>query len=132
MSALRAVVAGCWVFLGASLVVSGVVEWWSSREDPVILASSLRWWDSTEIIPGSLAVVVGVLLWKEIPFARLAAFFLATVFSLYTIYIMLLTRPEHLVRPVLAVQILVLSLSAVTAYYAVIGLRSSNGSAGSG
>jgi len=107
------------------------VEWWSWREDPIVVASSLRWWDSTEILPGLLALVVGVLLWKEIAFARLGAFLLATVFSLYTVYIMLLTRPENLVRPLLAVQILVLGLSAVTAYYAVLGLRPGNDSADS-
>lgn len=128
MSALRLAVAICWMLLGAGLVVDGIVEWWSWQGNPILLASSLRWWRSTQIIPGSLAVIVGVVLWKEIAFARLAAFLLATVFSLYTIYIMLLTPPEHLFRPMLAIQILVLGLSAVTAYYAVLGLRPSSGS----
>jgi hypothetical protein len=131
MSALKVVVAICWILLGAGLVVSGVVEWWSWRDDPILSASSLRWWHSTGIVPGFLAVIVGGLVFKEIAFARLAAVLLAILFSLYVIYIMLITRPEHLIRPMFVVQILVLGLSAVTVYYAVLGLKRSSGPAGS-
>jgi hypothetical protein len=131
MSALKVAVAICWVLLGAGLLVSGVVEWWSWRDDPILSASSLRWWHSTGIVPGILAVIVGGLVLKEIAFARLAAVLLAILFALYVIYIILITRPEHLVRPMLAVQILVLGLSAVTVYYAVLGLKRSSGPADS-
>jgi hypothetical protein len=131
MRALKVVVAACWILLGAGLAVSGVVEWWSWRDDPILSASSLRWWHSTGIVPGALAIGVGALVWKEIAFARLAAFLLGTVFALYVIYILLLTRPEHLVRPMLVLQILVLALSVLTAVYAVYGPRWIKGGADS-
>ena len=128
MSSLRVSVAICWILLGAGLLMDGVLDWWSWLDNPILTASSLRWWHSTNIIPGLFAIIVGVLLWKEVAFARLAAFVLASVFTLYTIYIMLITRPERLLelRPMLALQILVLALSVVTAYYAVLGLRRSS------
>lgn len=130
MSGLRAALAICWTLLGVGLAIDGLADWWSWQGNPVLTASSLRWWHSTNIIPGVLSVIVGALLWKEIRFARLYACILAIAFSLYTIYIMLLTRPERLVelRPMMALQILVLLLSVVTVYFAVIGLRSSHAS----
>jgi len=128
MTRLKIVLVVSWLILGAGLAVDGVVDWWSWQGDPLLLKSPLRWWHSTNIIPGSLAAIAAILLWKEVPFARLAAFLLATVFSLYTIFIMLITRPERVLepRPMLVLQILVLALSVLTVYYAVLGLRQRN------
>jgi hypothetical protein len=125
MTSLGLVLAICWLLLGSGLVVAGAVEWSSWQDNPILLASSLRWWHSTNAVPGLLAVVVAILLWRRIPFARLAAFLLATVFSLYTIFIMLITPPERALepRPMLVLQILVLALSVLTAYHAALGLK---------
>jgi hypothetical protein len=125
MTSLKVVLTGSWLLLGIGLAVDGAVDWWSWKDEPVVLASSLRWWDSTNILPGLLAVVVAILLWRQTPFARLAAFLVATVFSLYTIFIMLIARPERVLelRPMLVLQILVLALSVLTAYYAALGLK---------
>jgi hypothetical protein len=103
-----------WLMLGIGLVAEGIYETiiWSS--DPMLQQSSLSWWHSTGIVPGALAIVLGLRLTKTGKFRMMLGYSLATALILYVLYIFALTPPEARVRPLLALQLYVLILSITT------------------
>lgn len=103
-----------WLILGIGLIAEGIYEaiLWSG--DSMLQQSSLSWWHSTGIVPGALAIVLGLRLTKTGKFRMILGYSLATALILYVLYIFALTPPEARVRPLLALQLYVLILGIST------------------
>lgn len=103
-----------WLLLGIGLVVDGIYEIFLWGRDPMLQQSSLSWWHSTGIVPGALAIVLGLRLTKAEKLRMILGYSLATTLILYVLYIFAITPPEVRVRPLLALQVYVLILSIST------------------
>lgn len=103
-----------WLLLGIGLVAEGIYETFLWSSDPMLQQSSLSWWHSTGIVPGALAIVLGLRLTKTEKFRMILGYSLATALILYVLYIFAITPPEVRVRPLLALQVYVLILSTST------------------
>jgi hypothetical protein len=103
-----------WSILGVALVGEGIYEATQWSADPALGESSLRWWHSTGIIPGVLCVLFAYQLIVGARTAKYLGYFLTIVLALYVLYILAITPSEFILRPILAVQIVVLVLCVAT------------------
>ena len=113
----RLVFAIVWALLGLGLVGEGIYEVSQWASDPVLAGSSLRWWNSTGIVPGALALIFSYQLLAGHRTAGYLGLFLASALTLYVLYILALTPSEHIVRPMLALQIFVVALCIGTGMF---------------
>jgi hypothetical protein len=117
MKMLGRVLSLSWLLLGTGLVIDGVYEALLWSGDPMLEQSSLRWWHSTGIIPGVLAVALGFYLTKPGTLQNYLGYPLAILFSLYVFYIFSITPLEFRLRPMLALQLVVVALSISTVFF---------------
>ena len=103
-----------WGLLGAAMLIDGVLEVISWSRDSDLSGSSLRWWHSTYMLPGVLAILLAVMIRTGSALTRPVGLFTSFVFALYVIYLMLITPQTLLIRPVLVLQLFVLALSLAT------------------
>lgn len=106
-----------WLFLGVGLVIDGLYEVLVWSRDPILAESSLRWWHSTGIIPGLLAVALGYYIAKPGALRLYLGYTLAILFSVYVLYIIGITPAGYRLRPMFALQIAVIVLSFGTAVF---------------
>jgi hypothetical protein len=123
MNRVALVLAVLWGLLGLGLVIDGVVESSSWTGDPGLAGSSLRWWHSTLIVPGVVAMLFAILLPRGGLAAAVLGYPVAAIFTLYVVYILLLTPSTRLLQPMLALQALVLGLTIATVVYLIRGSR---------
>lgn len=117
MKRVGILLAALWGLLGSGLVIDGVVESLSWAGDPTLAGSALRWWHSTLIVPGVVAVLFALMLLRGGPTVHWLGYSVTGVFTLYVFYIMLITPSSHLLSPMLALQLLVIGLAIATVIY---------------
>jgi len=117
MKMIGLVLSLSWMLLGIGLVIDGVYEILLWRGDPILEHSSLRWWHSTGIIPGLLAVSLGFYLTKPGVVRLYLGYPLSVLFSLYALYIIDITPYAFRLRPMLALQIIVVALGIGTVFF---------------
>ncbi len=110
----RLALAMIWLLLGIGLLAEGIneVSQWSAEES--LSGSSLRWWNSTGIVPGVMSIVLAQQLYKAKAFAKYLGNALAVALTVYVFYILALTPADRIVRPTLILQILVIALCLAT------------------
>jgi uncharacterized membrane protein HdeD (DUF308 family) len=113
----RTALAVLWLLFGIGLVAEGIYEVAQWSADPALRESSLRWWHSTGIVPGALSVLLAYQLFRAQALAKYLGYFMATVLTLYVLYILALTPVEFIVRPMLLLQIFVIVLCIATSVF---------------
>lgn len=106
-----------WLLFGIGLITEGIYEASQWAAEPMLRGSSLRWWHSTGIVPGVLAVLLAYQLFRAKALAKYLGYFLAAVLTLYVLYILALTPAEFIMRPTLVLQIFVVALCIATGVF---------------
>lgn len=113
MSIFGKIVSTSWLLLGIGLTADGIMDVLAWADDLADYAT-LNWWFSTNITTGILSVTLGICLVRFPKAAKYLGYALSVIFSLYVLYILALTPSGYRVSPMLALQLLVLTLSTAT------------------